>query len=394
MSDKHKLFVISSFCSYFVLALPFTIQGSNAPVTMEYYGITAAQQGLIITMQSVGSLCTAIFIALKGEKYNKINSIALGLLIICLTGLVIAGAPAYAVLLLVIVLVGIGVTFIDIMMNGVIADVYTQKKNTLLPLAHAFFSVGATVTPIIVTSLANPASPISFTYPFRVSFILAGAVFVLYFLSSRRIMPDTPYIDMEAMKKRAVENPAEIFKFRESWFYFVVGLLYFTFQLGTIIWLPTFAIRHSGVDFETGGLMLTAFFAGSLLMRFISPLFLKKLTPRQVYMYFGWAAAAFMLAALFTGNTFLMIFFVAACGFFQGSNVATLVLMCCDAFPERTASASSIYSLSSGIASLTAPFWMGALSGITGFLLPMILISLALAASATMVFAQKEKTRQ
>ena len=68
---KHKLFVLASFCAFVVLSVPFNIQGPNAPVTMAFYGISAAQQGLILTVQSVGSLCAAVFIALRGENITR-----------------------------------------------------------------------------------------------------------------------------------------------------------------------------------------------------------------------------------------------------------------------------------------------------------------------------------
>ena len=385
ITTKHKLFIMMSFFSYVVLAIPFTIQGANAPVTMDYYGINAAQQGAIMTLQSAGGLCTALFIAMKGEKYNKIHSIALGLLILCLAASAIGFAPAYTVLLAIIVAVGVGNAFIDIMMNSVVSDVYPAHKNTVLPLVHAFFSVGAMLTPLFVTLTVNPDAPASFSRPFRFLGVIAAVVFLFYLLNGRRIMGETPYVDMGAMKKRATENPAEIFKTGTAWYFMAVGFLYFTFQLGTIAWLPTYAIRNIGVDFGTGGMMLTAFFGGALPMRFLGPLILRRLTARALYMVSGFSAAALVLAALFTDNAQAVFVLVAAAGFMQGSSVATFILMCCETFPDRTASASSLATLASSVATLTAPLWMGAMSESTGFRLPFILICCALFASAGLV---------
>jgi len=146
-----------------------------------------------------------------------------------------------------------------------------------------------------------------------------------------------------------------------------------------------------GADFNTAGLMLTAFFAGNLPMRFLGPLFLRRLSPRFIFSVFGCASAALMLAALFTDSISLMFVFVAACGFMQGSSVATFILMCTGTFPGRTASASSLCSLSSGVASLTAPLWMGGLSAYTGFQLPLIIICCCLMASGCLVFFKAEQ---
>ena len=391
ITNKHKLFIIASFCAFFTFAFPYTVQGSLAPVTMVYFGISAAQQGLIVTMQAVGSLCMAVFIALKGEMFNKINVIAFGLLAVSAITLVISGVSAYPFLLVLVLLLGIAACPIDIMMNGVISETYPKQKNTLLPIVHGFFATGATCVPIVVGLVASPDEPPSFRTAYRLIGFIAIGVFLFYFANSRRVKNETPYVNMEAMKTRAIENPAEIFKTGKAWYLIVVGLLYTTFQLGTIMWLPTFTIRNAGADFGTGTLMLTLFFAGALPIRFLTPLFLRRFSPGKMYVYFTWAAVASMLVALLSENIPVMLVFVTACGFLQGGHFAILILMCCETFPERTASASSIMAFANGISALTAPFWMGLLSEHTGFQIPMILILGALFGSAVMVFLMGRK---
>ena len=390
ITAKHGFFIVMSFWGYIVLAFPTTIHGSLAPVTMEFYGISAAQQGLIMTMHAAGMLGTALFIGLKGESFNKIHAIAFGLVVVGIMGAAISSAPIFAVLLVMAVVLGFGNTFIDVMMNGVMSDVYPSRQTTLLPLVHGFFMVGAMLVPAVVTALASPEQPDSFVRPFHVLFILALTVAALYFISGRGIMKETPYTDMSAMKKRVAENPAEIFKTKEAWFFIVVGFLYFSFQMGTAMWLPTFAIRNAGADYMTGGLMLSMFFAGNLVMRLVSPLFFKKFTSRVIYSVFGFISGAFMVAALIADSIPLMFVLIGLAGFTQGAMVAAFILLCIGAFPGRTASASSITTISSGTATLTAPFWMGALSAYTdGFLVPMLMICVCLFAASALIFIKK-----
>ena len=375
LPGKHKFFITMSFLAYVVMAIPYTVHGSLAPVTMELYGISAAQQGFLLTMQSVGALGAAMFIALKGERYNKIHTIAFGLIIIGVMGAIIGSAPAYAVLLIIVIIVGIGVTFIDIMMNGVMSDVYPERKNTLLSLVHGFYMLGAMLVPRMVTLIANPDEPWTFSRPFHVLLVAGLAVGALYLISGRRIMPETPYGDMEAMKVRVTENPAEIFKTKTAWFFIAVGLLYFTFQIGVMMWLPTYTIQNVGADFSTGGMALTVFFAGNLVMRFAGPLFLKLMSPRILYSVFGIIAGVLMVCALLADNIALMFILLAGAGFTQGASVPAFMILCINAFPDRTASAASITTLCVGFATFTAPLWMGVMSAYTdGFLVPLLII--------------------
>lgn len=385
ITGRHKLFIALSFCAYLVFSLYYNLYGTEAPVMMNFYNILPAQQGFIMTMQSIGNICTALFIALRGEKYNKIHVIAIGLLIISLSSFTISFAPAYGILIFVVMAAGVGCTFVDVMMNSVISDVYPRQKNTLLPIAHAFYGTGAMIAPFFVTMTVNPDSPQSFVHPFLFVSLFVAAEFVLYFLIGNSIVKETPYVDREAVKKRVNENPAEIFKTKAAWFFMAVGILYFSFQQGIANWLPTFSMEYAGVDFSTAGMMLSAFFAGTLAMRFLGPFLLKKIAPHTFFAVFGGIAALLMLAAVLMSNATVMMALVAVSGFLQGCNVVTYIIICCDAFPQRTASASSLCALTSGIAAMTAPLWMGGMAEYMGFQIPMVIACGCLLASALLV---------
>jgi len=163
LSKKHIIFLFATYFSFIVYAFYFNGFGTNAPVMMKYYAITSAQQGFIFTTQSIGALLIAIYLALHGERYNKIYMAVAGLLISGVAGITIGFAPSYIVLLFLVVAAGAGYTILDIMGNGMIPELFPKQKNTLLPLMHAFFGTGAMVSPILVAVLVNPDIPLSFT---------------------------------------------------------------------------------------------------------------------------------------------------------------------------------------------------------------------------------------
>ena len=386
IGGRHRLFIAMCMCAYFVFSIPVTILGSNAPVMMDYYGITAAQTGFVMTMQSAGRLVNAVILANKGEASNKIHSLSIGLLILFAVCAAIGLAPAYAALLVLYMGSGFGLAFVEIMANGSLSDIYPSQKNILLPFLQAFFAVGVMFTPVFVTLTVRPASPQTFSRPFLVTGLAAGLVSLLVLLSGKRIMAETPYADREALKRRAPDSPLGVFKERKAWFYLAAGVMYFTFLFGTIMWLPTYTIERTGADFNTAELMLTAFFAGALAMRACTTFFFRKFSPRILFSAFGCAAAALVLVALFAGDLHAMFVIMPIAGFVQGSSAGAFVVMCVNAYPGRSASASAIFSLTCGATTLTAPLWMGALAAHTGFLLPMVLICCSLLASCGMIF--------
>ena len=79
------------------------------------------------------------FLALYGERFNKLHGITAGLSLLGLAALFIGTMPLYCssgngyILILVFSLIaGVGFIMIDLLMNSVIADIYPNQKNALL----------------------------------------------------------------------------------------------------------------------------------------------------------------------------------------------------------------------------------------------------------------------
>jgi len=384
LKKKHIAFIAAAYCGYIVYAFYYHGFGTNATVMMKFYRITSAQQGLIFTMQSIGGLCMALYFAVRGERYNKINVIAAGMLLVGATGVAVGLAPPYTALILLVIAGGVGYSSMDVMVNSLIPELYPKQKNTLLPMAHAFFGAGAMTAPLLITTLVNPGVPSSFARPFLLTGAVGIGIFLLFLIISRRVIPETPYADMKAARKHVADHPAEIFKTKKAWMFLMAGILYFSFQVGIMSWLPSYC-QEVGLDFGTSGAMLTAFFMGSLVMRFCGPVILKKMTARKAYILFSLFSVTAIAAALLTNNPAAMMTLFAISGFMQGSCVAFLVLMSTEAFPHRVASASSLIFIAANAASMTAPLWMGGIAEHTGFRTPLLLVCALMVLSVMLI---------
>ncbi|MEA4852925.1 MAG: MFS transporter [Christensenella sp.] len=373
LDKRHWFLVIMTFSVYVVYAFYVNLFGADATVMMGFYQINSAQQGFILTMQSVGGFICSVFLALMGERFNKIYVVALGTLIMGASSVLIGFAPSYVILVVLVTIAGIGFTGVDIMVNGVITEVYPHKKSTLLPITHAFYGLGAMVGPLFVTLMVNPKIMNTFRIPFLWIGLAACVIFLLYVIAGKKVMRETPYAHMEEMKKRATENPAEIFKTKEAWILLVICVFQFIYQFGMSSWLPTYCIEVRGMPFDTAGLVLTGFFAGALIMRFLSPFFLRKMSAAAVFSGFSIASAVSMIIAFSVPYNPVMIVLVVIAGFFQGANAVTLVMMCCAVFPKRTASASAIQVFAVNIGIMISPLVIGKMAQTTGFALPLYL---------------------
>ena len=334
---------------------------------MAYFGIDEAQNGAILTVQSFGCLAVAVLLGLFGERLNKMYALAFGILLLGLAGVCIGLIPelmptaaGYAAMLGFSLVAGVGFICIDLLTNSLIADVFREDKTRVLPYAHAFYGGGAMLAPVFVTAIVSPALPESFARPYLIiglGAVLTGAVLAL---CARRIAPETPYADMAAIRRRAKSNPAEIFREGRAWLFLLSAFMNLAFQTGLTTWLPRYCSATRGYDFTQAGLTVTLYFLGALAIRLLSPVAYAKIGVRRFY-----------CGSLLSSTALYLVFMllpmpdwadsVSICllGFLLGATVPSLIIICCDAFPERTASASSIVVFGVSLASMTAPVLVG-----------------------------------
>ena len=385
LQRKHIVLIALCYLVFILFALYGSGFGANVPVMMAHYNISFARQGFIITMQSLGGLIASTFIALFGERYNKFNAIFVGVLLFGIGAAAIGLAPPYTILIFLFMLCGAGAITADSVINAMIPELFPKHKKTLISWLHAFFSLGSMGAPIFVTMLVNPAVPLSFTGPYLFTGAMLICTAIFFLISTRSMIAGSPYANMASAKKRVAENPAEIFKTKKAWLFFIASFLYFSFSSCIASWLPSYCMEI-GIDFSTAGLMLTMYFIGSVTMRFCGPLVLKFFTMRFAYILFSLISTILLITALFVENQAVMMVLIAGGGFMQGSCVSILVLMCMEAFPKRMASASSLTLIAACLAALIMPFAMGTLAELTGFRTPLILICSFLALSALPIF--------
>lgn len=381
--DSRPILLVLCFAAFLLYALYFNGFGTNAAAIMSFFNIDEAQNGLILTIQAIGGIAVAVVLGLFGERINKISGLVFGLFAMGVAGILIglipgmAGAGSGYILMLSFSLIaGVGCIVIDLLMNSVVADVFPENKNTLLTYVHAFYGAGAMLAPLFVTALVNPENSSSFSLPYMTIGIASTLCCVLLFFVSRKVTPATPYADMREIRSRAKSNPAEVFRDARAWLYLFACFFFMSFQMGISTWLPSYCTNQLGYDFESAGLMVTLYFAGALAIRFLSPVIYKKISVRNFYIFsIILSVGVFLVFLLVPLPPAAAKAVIVLTGMLQGCSVPALVILCCEAFPERTASASSVIIFGISFATLIAPAVMGQLIRSYGNVLPMLVIT-------------------
>ncbi|MDR1131120.1 MAG: MFS transporter [Oscillospiraceae bacterium] len=378
--------IVILFAVFLLYGMYFNLFGANAQPTMAFFSINKAELGVILSVQAIGCLVVSIFLALFGERFNKLRGLSLGLVLMGIFALLVSTIPSYTApgggytLMLVFSLAaGSGYIIIDLLMNGVVADIYPGHKNTLLPFIHAMFGTGAMLAPGFVASLTDLGVPASFALPYRYLGLAAIIAALPLIAAAKRASAGTPYADMAVMRSRAKENPAEVFKSPKAWFFLICGIFMMIFQNGMSAWLPIYCAERLSFETQLAGLVLTVYFAGTLVMRLFSPLIFRFIAVARFYaITILGSAALFALCFLFVRTEALMIACAALGGLLQGTAAPSIIILSCDAFPERTASASAIFVLAVSVSSFIGPVLIGGVIETLGYQPALLIITLFL----------------
>jgi fucose permease len=356
------LFGIGCCLAYFAISFYMTSIGAAASALMDFWRMDAARQGLILTLQSVCGILLAVLIIFLGNRLNKVRVVLVGLCLMTAAYALMALSPSiftrFAPLFLIALPAGIGVTSIDVMVNGVVLDTYREKGNTVLSIAHASFSVGAFVAPLAASALIRPETPLTYGRTFWVGGVVCALALILIVAGggaskTKSVRP--------VAKPDAVAGGA-ILRSPRAWLYLVCGLFYFCFLWGVTAWLPSYCQSVAGFDYRLANFAASGFFFGALVMRFLTPLFLKKLSQQRLFLLASGMSGLCMLGAVLASLPAIVLPLVILSGFFQGTLVICHVMMCCAAFPADTAGASSLSVLAGTLGMFVAPFIMGVFS--------------------------------
>jgi len=382
-NGREKFLLLSIFIIMIIYAVFACLYGAEATVMMGFLGTGTTEQGFLTTLQSAGGLSVSLLLLFFGDKMGRLKAIAFGTAMLAAGSLFTAFGTNYMQVLLFALVAGVGYTFIDIMGNAAIVDIFPDRKKTALPMLHMTYAVGAVIGPFFATAVVDPNVFASFSRPFLIVGIAGFAAIGILAAASRRMqVHDTPKKGPEA-----VRDLGGIFRYPAAWAMLGAGILYFSFQRGLVSWYPSYLIEGANVSFWFSGVALTLFFAGMLVFRIFSPYWFNRFSILKMCILLCVLSGASMLVslALVPVSVGAAMVFVVLGGALQGVFGPAFIYLICDLFPGRSAAASSVLLIALNLGGITAPLWMGRMAETMGFTVPLYIIFSMLAGSAVMV---------
>ncbi len=390
MKSQSKTLFFISCAIYFLAAMFINCFGQASNSMMTCLSISQSKQGAILTYEAIGGILIAIYLSLYGENHNKVKTILLGTILLALgTMLVFIFSfieNPYSFIFISLMLSNIGYTMIDLTINSMICEVYSDNKNKYIPIIHTFYGLGAMAMPSFYLLSTHYAKSNHYAYAYLALGIIT--IIITFFLLKQIVGKN-----LSTKIDKKINDPYEIFKTSKAWFLLLAALLFAIFQTGFQSWAADYNLSVLNLSNSYSSIIITSFFAGALVMRLLSSYILNKTKNYKYYFICALLAGISLLTAILSKDNFVYSIFLILTGFFQGGLVPTYMIIVTDCFPSRQSSSSSIFVLAIGISNLLSKLY-GLIIEIYSYKILMVILGICLILSGLIIYFLCRKQKE
>ncbi|MFC8681791.1 MFS transporter [Microbacterium ureisolvens] len=184
------------FAIFFVTGLGFASWASRLPAVKNDLGINDLQIGILLFVSGAASIVglslANVIVVRWGARRGMVATIITFSVGVLVVGVGVQLVESYAVTAVGLGLMGIGMAATDVMMNVEAAAVEQAFERTLMPLFHAFFSIGTVVGAGIGVAMAAWQIGVFWHLGAIGVLVLAAGLLALRLVPSREIVHDDP----------------------------------------------------------------------------------------------------------------------------------------------------------------------------------------------------------
>jgi fucose permease len=325
------------------------------------FQVPVGRLGLIFTVYAVGLIPSVLLNGYLSEVMGR-RLILLGIVLImgigcALFGLaaVYGGRNSLILAMAAMVLLGYGGGGIETLTNIVIADDNQPAPAMALNITHAFFAVGAVLSPLGVSLLLRSHLP--WQYIFYGNGALFATQFALLFPQRMPSATQEPFPPGAALR---------LLRLPLVWVLLAMITLYVGAEMGVSAWVSPLMEKVLQTPRNVAGLSVSVFWALMIVGRLaVSPLSMRFRPPPLLFVLaLGSAAGAIGIAAS-TSATWCLVM-TGVSGLFMSGVFALVLIDASRHFPERLGAVFGIIMVGVGVGSLLIPAAMGALSDAFG----------------------------
>lgn len=269
------LLVIIIFITYVGLGIPDSLFGSAWPAIYTELNLPISYSNFITGIMYTGTIVSSLMSARLTKKFGTPLVVAFSTALTAVAILGFSFSNNMLMLCLCTIPIGLGAGGIDNVLNTYVALNY---KATHVNFLHCSYGVGVTLSPFLM-SLALKNSN-NWQGGYRIMFFFQFALTVMCFLS----IP----IWKKVKEQKATEDETRVVSIPELLKIPIARaslVIYFgscAIESVCLAWGSTFLVNSKGLTPEKGAEMITFYFIGMTLGRFLSGVIVNKISPKKI----------------------------------------------------------------------------------------------------------------
>ena len=331
---KRRLISAALMAGMLFLSSIYSLQGVLLTNLIEHYSLSVSAQGLASSAASLGGVIALVSSILLIGRVPKLTLLKISFLICSVFLALLSFAPAFGLFLLLWLVLGLGMGYIDTLLSSCMADLFTGRKGTrMMCLLHMLYGVSAMVCPVIYTSLLKAGIEWRRVY---LPVSLAGAVLTVYaVIAARGLSKGDKDLKMNFRDMAKVIRSGSL-----PWL--ILAMLCHGFFLGG---LNTWISRYISVSLGSaiGDTALTYLFSGVMISRLVVPYL--PFSPKKYVRFAGLLSGAVLLLAIPFHSGLLMAVAVFIAGILFGAMIPCALDIGCAITKESSMLATTLMML-------------------------------------------------
>lgn len=264
--------LIIIYITYVGLGIPDSLLGAAWPAIYKEFSLPVSYASLITILISCGTVVSSFFSARIINRFGTANVTALSTMLTAAAILGFSFSQNMLCLCLCAVPLGLGAGAIDTALNNYVALHYKANHMNFL---HCFYGVGVSLSPYLMSVALSDDNAWRNGYQTMFYFQLAIAVLAILSLPLWKKVNQKHVQEEESPRTL---NTIQIFKTKGAKPLF--GVLFFSCAIESVclVWGSTFLVGSKGLTADKAAEIITLYFVGLAIGRFVSGLLANKLS--------------------------------------------------------------------------------------------------------------------
>lgn len=358
-----RILLVPFFFALMVIGLGISGVGTVIPAISRSFTLPYAVVGRVFFFQGIGYFLSLLVGGFLGNLISQSLILRVGFVLATLGFLGITVFSSFSLVMFAFLLMGVGVGFIDCMVNPIAAGIFTERPGETLNLIHAFFGLGSMMAPRFYALLSSGRYGWRDLYGVITAFTASSLLLFLF-----------PFVPRKIHTTSSFRGLLQVFHKRAFW---LIGFTMLFYAGGVVTlngWLVSYFVEQR-MSTEKGALALSYFWLGLFVGRLVLSSLSDHLGHLNIIRFgsLGGAAAVFLSLSMPVGHLWgSLLIFIA--GFNLSIVIPTTLAYAMTSFPKTASLASGWVLFNNGLGTLFFPFLGGIIGERLGFRVTLFIV--------------------